>query len=148
MVDGQFGHKQRSADVCKTLLVVTTIAVPDGLISPFRKICMSLPDVVEASTQGGIVFKVGRRTLANVIAVVGADEETVTVATVRAEPDEVLALTASGHPFFRLRSANTDGWVGAILDSETDWSEIREVVIESFVFVAPKRLLEQLEIPD
>ena len=47
-------------------------------------------------------------------------------------------LSNVGHPFFRL------GWgrdaMGMVLDEETDWSEVAEVVRDSYCVMAPKRL--------
>jgi hypothetical protein len=55
-------------------------------------------------------------------------------------------LVASGHPFFSL------GWgrgvVGMVLDDDSDWQEVRELVTESYCMFAPKKLVALVDRPD
>lgn len=65
--------------------------------------------------------------------------------TFRAEPDEVLALQHMGEPYFRA------GWgsnvVGMLLDERTDWTELAELLTDSYRLQAPARLAEQVGQP-
>ena len=63
----------------------------------------------------------------------------------RAEPDEVMAFEHLGEPYFRA------GWgrnvVGMILDERTDWTELAELLTDSFCLQAPPRLADQVSRP-
>ena len=56
----------------------------------------------------------------------------------RAEPDEVIALQHLGPPYFR------SGWgrnvVGMLLDDDTDWDELAELLTDSYCVQAPREL--------
>ncbi len=60
--------------------------------------------------------------------------------------DERDALVATGHPFFLL------GWgrnaVGMVLDDDTDWDEVTEIVTESYCVLAPMKLVALVERPE
>lgn len=60
--------------------------------------------------------------------------------------DERDALVATGHPFFVL------GWgrnaVGMVLDDDTDWDEVTEIVTESYCVLAPMKLVALVERPE
>jgi hypothetical protein len=62
----------------------------------------------------------------------------------RADPDERDALLSMGHPFFAPRAGR--GRVGVALGDDTDWEEIRELVLESYRVLAPKKLAAQLDL--
>ena len=62
---------------------------------------------------------------------------------VRADPDECEALLSIGHPYFAPRAGR--GRLGVLLTNETDWEEIRELVIESYRTLAPKKLIAELD---
>jgi hypothetical protein len=68
-----------------------------------------------------------------------------TVMAVRPPVAERDALVASGHPFFLL------GWgrdaVGMVLDDDTDWEEVAEIVTESYCVLAPKKLVALVDRP-
>jgi len=39
------------------------------------------------------------------------------------------------------------GWVGVYLDVPVDWTEVREIIVESYRMIAPKKLLAELDEP-
>jgi hypothetical protein len=61
----------------------------------------------------------------------------------RADPEERKALLAVGHPFFAPRAGRDR--IGVLLTDDTDWEEIRELVIESYRVLAPKKLTALLD---
>jgi hypothetical protein len=61
----------------------------------------------------------------------------------RAGPEDRKALLSIGHPFFAPR-AGPDR-IGVLLTDDTDWEEIRELVIESYRVLAPKKLTALLD---
>jgi hypothetical protein len=48
-----------------------------------------------------------------------------------------------GHPYFPPRQAPNR--IGVCLTTGTDWEEIRELTMESYRFIAPKKLSVQLD---
>lgn len=60
------------------------------------------------------------------------------------DPDEREMLLATGHPFVAGHlNANR---IALVIDEQTDWTEVRELITESFRIIAPKRL--SARIPD
>ena len=51
---------------------------------------------------------------------------------------------AQGSPFFFPAYVGPQGWVGVELTGDVDWDEIRELVVESYRLVAPKKLAVQV----
>jgi hypothetical protein len=66
-----------------------------------------------------------------------------TVLTFRATGDELLALTHAGLPFYKPPWSPTI--VGLVLDDNTDWTEVGELITESYRFCAPKKLAGLLD---
>ena len=64
--------------------------------------------------------------------------EPVPLLVLRAGPDEREALLSTGHPFFASRAGRDR--IVVVLTGDTDWDEIRELVIESYRILAPKKL--------
>jgi hypothetical protein len=62
---------------------------------------------------------------------------------VRARRVERAALLSAGHPYFPTRAGGDR--VGVLLDGDTDWDEIRELVTESYRILAPKKLTALLD---
>ncbi len=58
--------------------------------------------------------------------------------TFRATGDELLALTHAGPPFYKPPWSPTI--VGMVLDVDTDWTEVAELVTESYRACAPQKL--------
>jgi predicted DNA-binding protein (MmcQ/YjbR family) len=61
-----------------------------------------------------------------------------------ADPAEREALLADDR-FFLPAYVGAYGWVGLILDDETDWTEVGELLDASFRQVAPKRTVAELD---
>jgi hypothetical protein len=104
-----------------------------------RRICARLPEVVEVESDIGARFKIRGRNVVEVFEWDGSP----TMLVVWSDPDEREFLLAGGHPFFPLRQ--TDRRVGMVVDDATDWTEVAELVTESYRLTAPKKLVAQLE---
>ncbi len=74
--------------------------------------------------------------------VTGVAEPT-TVLTFRSTGEELQVLTHVGLPFYRPSWSPTV--VGMVLDDETDWQEVAELVTESYRFCAPRKLGRRLD---
>ena len=114
-------------------------------------ICTALPDVSEEQAWRGTRWVVRKKTFAHVLTVMddaaaeaGSSDGDV-VLSFRAAADELDVLRNAGHPFFYL------GWgrdaMGMVLDADTDWDEVRELVTESYCVLAPKKLIALIDRP-
>ena len=80
-----------------------------------------------------------------VVVAFGGDDQRFRI-TFRAEPDEVIAFRHLGEPYFDV------GWsgnaVGLLLDDDTDWAELAELLTDSYCIQAPAGLAAQVERPE
>ncbi|MGH7745656.1 MAG: hypothetical protein ACREQ5_12840 [Candidatus Dormibacteria bacterium] len=83
-------------------------------------------------------FDIRRRSFCLLVATEGPSGNVVPLLVLRALIEEREALLSIGHPFFAPRTG--PGRIGVLLSDDTDWEEIRELVIESYRVVAPKKL--------
>jgi predicted DNA-binding protein (MmcQ/YjbR family) len=127
---------------------------PDGaVVARLAAAALSLPDAYEEDAWTGVRWRVRSKTFAHVLVaqegytsayrdMTGATEPT-TVLTFRTAGDELLALTHAGPPFYQPQWSPTV--IGMVLDDDTDWDEVAELVTDSYRFCAPRRLVRQLE---
>ncbi len=109
-------------------------------LKPLRQICLGLPEAVEAGGVGDPSFKVRDKIFAMQHQMNGrpsmwcktpAGVQDLLVGT---DPDRFFVPPYVGH----------HGWVGVWLDVEIDWSETADLVEESYLMTAPKRLAKFL----
>jgi hypothetical protein len=120
-----------------------------------RTICAALPEVVEEQTWVGLRWVVRKKTFASLLTIdegwppvyaerAGTDGPA-TVLTFRAAPEEREVLEHAGPPWF------TAPWgtdvTGLVLDDDTDWDEVAELLTESWRLWAPVRLAATLDDP-
>lgn len=116
----------------------------DHVIRIVRKICLGFPEAVEVETWGIPTFRIRNK----MFVTAGWDEEAkdpVVRLSMKTAPGEQQALLAEGHPFFYPSYVGSKGWIGVIVDQGTDWTEITELVEESYRETAPKSLVKQLD---
>jgi predicted DNA-binding protein (MmcQ/YjbR family) len=118
-------------------------------------ICRALPEAREEEAWVGTRWRIRTATFAHVVAIdegwppafaaAAGTAGPATVLTFRSDGEELEALRAIGPPFFK------PVWfrdiVGIILDETTDWTEVAELVTESYCLLAPKRLAAQVRSP-
>ena len=114
---------------------------------------LALPDAYEEDAWTGVRWRVRKKTFAHVMVAqegyesayrdITGDPEPRTVLTFHATGDELLALTHAGLPFYKPPWSGTI--VGLVLDEATDWTEVSELVTESFRYCAPQKLVRQLD---
>jgi hypothetical protein len=66
-----------------------------------------------------------------------------TVLTFHATGEELLALVHAGLPFYKPPWSPTI--VGMVIDDDTDWAEVADLVAESYRFCAPHKLARLLD---
>lgn len=119
--------------------------VPERVSSRVRSICLKLPEVVETTTDVGSEFTIRRRTLAYLFAVEDREGRQIPMLVCRADPQERAVLINIGHPYFAPRSGKDR--IGIVLEGTTDWTEIAELLTESYRLLAPKKLASLIELP-
>jgi hypothetical protein len=129
--------------------------VPPSILSRLRPICRALPEAYEEAAWIGVRWRIRQRTIAHVYVpdperhpvyaqhlVAGAPS---TVMTFRVPADDLLGLTGGGFPFFR--AAWGRNVAGTFLGDHTDWTEIAELVTDSYCEMAPKFLVARVAAP-
>lgn len=125
--------------------------IPGAVLERARKICLGLPEATEKRAWGHPTFRI-RDTM---FATIGAFEDPDipspsadplrVVMTMKCPPGEQDLLVDRGHPFFFPKYVGVRGWIGVVVDGDTDWDEIEELVEDSYREIAPARLVRVLE---
>jgi hypothetical protein len=115
--------------------------VPEEWVRRIGATLTALPRCVEEEAWVGTRWRVGSATVAHVF---GGEDQLFRI-TFRADLDEVIAFEHLGAPYFRT------GWgrnvVGMLLDDDTDWEEVAELLTDSYCLMAPAHLAQQVERP-
>jgi hypothetical protein len=127
----------------------------EDVVRRLDTIARPLPEAYQEDAWTGVRWRIRKKTFAHVmVAQVGYESayfditgvrDPTTVLTFRATGDELLALVHAGLPFYKPPWSPTI--VGVVLDEDTDWDEIAELVTESYRFHAPRRLARLLDQP-
>ena len=126
------------------------VQVPGDILERVRALCLALPEVtvrvdysLTRTRSTAQSFDIRRRSFCLLVAREDPTGKPVPLLVLRADPGEREALLSIGRPFFASR-AGPDR-IGVLLTDETDWEEIRELVIESYRVLAPKKLTVLLD---
>ena len=115
--------------------------VPLAWVDRLRDIVARFPECEEYSAWTGVAWRVRQATVAHVF---GGEDQLFRVRFF-AEPDEVLAFEHLGAPYYRSEwGVNA---VGILLDDDTDWEELAELLTDSYCLQAPQFLAEQVPRP-
>jgi hypothetical protein len=115
--------------------------VPEEMVRRLDAVLARFPRCAQEPAWVGVRWRVGQATVAHVF---GGEDQLFRV-SFRAEPDEVIAFEHLGTPYYRA------GWgsnvVGLLLDDETAWDEVGELLTDSYCLVAPAALAAQVARP-
>jgi hypothetical protein len=124
--------------------------VPEDILERVRALCLALPEVtvrvdysLTRARSTAHSFDIRRRSFCLLVAVKDRCGKPVPMLVLRADPNEREVLLSIGHPFFAPRAGRDR--LGVRLTGGTDWEEIRELVIESYRVLAPKKLTARLD---
>lgn len=115
--------------------------VPGEYLARLRALLSRLPDCREEDAWTGVRWRVGGATVAHVF---GGEDHLFRI-VFRAEPDEVMAFRHLGAPYFKTEWGRNV--VGLLLDDDTDWAELAELLTDSYCLQAPQRLVEKVDRP-
>jgi len=111
------------------------------MVARLRSLLTGFPGCREEDAWTGVRWRVGPATVAHVF---GGEDQLFRI-VFRAEPDEVMAFAHLGAPYFKA------GWggnvVGLLLDDDTDWDELAELLTDSYCLQAPQHLAAQVPRP-
>ncbi|WP_232662094.1 MmcQ/YjbR family DNA-binding protein [Pseudonocardia sp. TRM90224] len=123
--------------------------VPADVVERLRAICLALPEAYQEQAWTGTRWCVRKKTFAHAVVIdagwppayarAAGTDGPACVITFRSEPPELDVLGSSGHPFFRPPWA--PDIVGMQLDEGTDWTEVRELLTDSYCTLAPQKLV-------
>lgn len=110
-------------------------------IDRLRRICLALPETYEEETWGEATFRVRKK----IFCMAGGHDPAKPSASLKATREDQQALLAEGEPFFLPAYVGHKGWIGVDLRSRrVDWTEMEELITDSYRLVAPKRLSAQV----
>ena len=129
--------------------------VPAEVLARLRSVCSGLPETYEEAAWVGTRWCVRKKTFAHVFAVdMGSPPSLAKIARAigpgtmlvfRSAGPELVALRNAGPPFFHA------GWgrdvIAMVLDERTDWTEVTELLTESYCVMAPKKLQALVDRP-
>lgn len=130
--------------------------VADDVLRELRAICLALPESYQEQAWRGVRWRIRARTFAHVLTIDAGEssayvraarpDDDMTLLTFRCPTDEIDALVRSGHPFFK------PDWspaiVGMVLEPDVDWTEVTELLTESYCLLAPKKLVSLVDRPE
>ena len=111
--------------------------VPAAWVQHIDAALAACPQCAAEPAWTGVRWRVRGSTVAHLF---GGEDQLFRV-ILRAAPDEVMAFEHMGAPYFRV------GWgenvVGLVLDDQTDWAEVAELVVDSYLVQAPAPLADE-----
>jgi hypothetical protein len=115
--------------------------LPEPWVRRMAVLMERFPECVEEDAWVGVRWRVGQATIAHAF---GGEDGRFRI-TFRAEADELMAFERLGPPYFK---ADWGGnVVGIILDDDTDWPELGEMLTDSYCLQAPARLAQLVDRP-
>jgi hypothetical protein len=126
--------------------------VPPEILDRLRPICRGLPETYEEPAWIGIRWRIRHRTVAHVYAPDAERQplyarhriagEPLVVMTFRVPAAELLGLISGDTSYFR--AGWGDNVACAVLGEHTDWTEIAELLTDSYCEMAPKFLVARV----
>jgi len=116
--------------------------MPPRPLTRLRKLCLALPEAHEVEAWGEPTFRVRNKmfaTYASADSHHGAGRAAVWCKAAPGNQD--LMVRAAPQRFYVPPYVGASGWIGVWLDDGTDWTELAELLRDSWRLTAPKRLV-------
>ena len=124
-----------------------------ALVDRLAALCLALPETVQEQAWNGTRWRIRGRTFAHVLEILDGRPAAyaeasglagpAVVLTFRITPAERDLFTALGPPYWAVRWGRDVG--GLVLGDATDWTEIAELLTESYRLLAPRKLSVRLD---
>jgi predicted DNA-binding protein (MmcQ/YjbR family) len=118
------------------------------LVERLRKICLGFPEAGERLSHGEPTWFAGKGKVFAMLDNHHHGSRHLSVWLPQPADVQETLIEADAERFFRPPYVGPSGWIGVVLDTKPDWKMIRHLVHASFVHVATKRLVAQLEVPE
>ena len=119
--------------------------MPPRPVTRLRKLCLALPEAHEVEAWGEPTFRVRNKMFATYASPNNHHGGGRPAVWCKAAPgNQALMVRASPERFFVPPYVGPSGWIGVFLDGDVDWSELAELLADSYRLVGPKRLLARL----
>ncbi|HEY7613740.1 MAG TPA: MmcQ/YjbR family DNA-binding protein [Gemmatimonadales bacterium] len=115
--------------------------MPSGPLARLRRVCLAFPEAHEVEAWGEPTFRVRNKLFAMYAAPSNHHGGGRPAVWCKAAPgNQALMVRAEPERYFVPPYVGPSGWVGIWLDRNPDWSEVKELMSDSYRLVAPKRL--------
>lgn len=115
--------------------------VPEAWVDRVHGVLGPLPQVVCEPAWVGTRWQVQGATIAHIY---GGEDQLFRI-TLRGEPEEVMAFQHLGAPYFKADWGRNV--IGLLLDDDTDWAELGELLTDSYCLQAPASLASRVARP-
>jgi hypothetical protein len=129
--------------------------ISGAFVARVRAVCLGLPETYEEDAWVGTRWRVRKRTFAHVLAIEAGwpvayaraadDDGPSCVLMFRSRGPELEVLRNIGRPFFAPVWRSDE--VGLMLDENTDWEEVAELITDSYRAQAPRNLAARVRPP-
>ena len=119
--------------------------MPASAIARLRKLCLALPEAHEVEAWSEPTFRVRNKMFAMYASRNnhhGAGRNAVWCKATLLNQSMMIA--TNPERFFAPPYVGPKGWIGIWLDGDVNWTEVHELVHDSYRAIAPKRLVAQL----
>ena len=115
------------------------------VLERLRRLCLALPDAHEVEAWGEPTFRVRNKIFAMYADAANHHGNGRAAVWCKAAPgNQSLMVAAAPARFFVPPYVGPSGWVGVRLGRGTDWTEVAELLADSYRLVAPRRLVARL----
>jgi hypothetical protein len=120
--------------------------VASSPLTRLRKVCLALPEAHEVEAWGEPTFRVRNKLFAMYAAPNNHHGGGRPAVWCKAAPgNQSLMVRAAPDRFFVPPYVGPSGWVGVWLDRNPDWTEVRELMCDSYRLIAPRKLQAALD---
>ena len=110
-----------------------------------RRLCLALPEAHEVEAWGEPTFRVRNKLFAMFASADNHHGGGRPAVWCKAAPgNQELMIRSAPKRFFKPPYVGPSGWVGMWLDGKVDWAEVSDLVRDSYLLVAPKKLVAKL----
>lgn len=122
-----------------------SLGMPPRALTRLRKLCLALPEAHEVEAWGEPTFRVRNKIFAMYADASnhhGGGRHSVWCKALHVNQE--LLVRSAPDRFFVPPYVGPSGWVGVYLDGSCDWTELTDIVRDSYRLIAPKKLAAAL----
>lgn len=116
-----------------------------AVIERLRKLCMALPEANERVSHGEPTWFAGKGKVFAMLDNHHHGSPHVSVWLPQPLGAQESLIEADPDRFFKPPYVGASGWVGVVLDTRPDWSEVARLVRDAYLHVATRKLAAQLD---